>query len=130
MRARARAILAPTVAAKLPAIAAMDQYFLDDRPVAEAQASTAWFEYAERNGIDLPRAISLWEDASTPEGEASRQVVDRRGSALSSIRDEPAARSRAGRRQCACMFEKRLRTTTPATINDSPATAGKSGIWR
>ena len=77
--AGARAILAPAVAAKLSAIAAMDQYFLDDRPVAEAHASTAWFEYAERNGIDLPRAISLWEDASTLEGEASRQAVAQAG---------------------------------------------------
>lgn len=57
----------------------MDQYFLDDRPIAEAEASTAWFDYAERNGIEVPRAISLWEDASTPEGEASRQAVAKAG---------------------------------------------------
>lgn len=57
----------------------MDQYFLDDRPIPEPEASTAWFRYAERNGIELPRAISLWEDASTPEGEASRQAVAKAG---------------------------------------------------
>ena len=57
----------------------MDQYFLDGRPISEADASTAWFDYAERNGIDVPRAISLWEDAATPEGEASRRAVSQAG---------------------------------------------------
>jgi hypothetical protein len=57
----------------------MDQYFLHDRSVPEAEASTAWFEYAERQGIDVSRAISVWEDASTPEGEPSRQAVAKAG---------------------------------------------------
>ena len=57
----------------------MDQYFLHDRSISEAEASTAWFDYAERHGIELPRAISLWEDASTPEGEAGRQAVAKAG---------------------------------------------------
>lgn len=57
----------------------MDQYFLDDRPISEADASTAWFDYAEHNDIDISRAISLWEDASTPEGEASRRAVAQAG---------------------------------------------------
>jgi hypothetical protein len=57
----------------------MDQYFLHERPIPEPEASTAWFAYAERHGIDVPRAISIWEDASTPEGEASRQTVAKAG---------------------------------------------------
>ncbi|MGN6652933.1 hypothetical protein [Trinickia sp.] len=57
----------------------MDSYFLNDRPLSEADAATAWFDYAEHNGIDLPRAISLWEDASTPGGEASRRTVAQAG---------------------------------------------------
>lgn len=61
------------------AATAMDQYFLDNRAISEADASTAWFDYAEHNGIDLPRAISLWEDASMPEGEASRRTLAHAG---------------------------------------------------
>lgn len=57
----------------------MDKYFFNDRPVRETAASSAWFDYAERNGIDIARAISLWEDAATPQGEASRRVVQQAG---------------------------------------------------
>ncbi|WP_206952383.1 hypothetical protein [Trinickia acidisoli] len=57
----------------------MDKYFLDDRPVPEPDASTVWFDYAERNGIDVSRAISLWEDAATPEGETGRHAVAQAG---------------------------------------------------
>jgi hypothetical protein len=57
----------------------MDQYFLHDRSVPEPEASIAWFRYAERHGIDMPRAISLWEDAATPDGETSRQAVAQAG---------------------------------------------------
>lgn len=65
--------------ADIQANAAMDQYFLHDRSVPEPEASTAWFDYAERHGIDVPRAISLWEDAATPDGETSRQAVAQAG---------------------------------------------------
>ena len=36
---------------------------------------TAWFAYAESHGIDIPKAISIWEDAATESGTESRQLV-------------------------------------------------------
>ena len=48
-------------------------------PCPKLGASTAWFGYAERNGIDVSRAISLWEDAFDPEGEQSREAVAKAG---------------------------------------------------
>ena len=57
----------------------MTQYFLGDRLVSEPAASTVWFDYAERSGIDVSRAISLWEDAAMPDGKASRQAVAQAG---------------------------------------------------
>ncbi|RDU95304.1 hypothetical protein [Trinickia dinghuensis] len=57
----------------------MDTYFFQDRPISEADASTAWFDYAANSSIDWSRAISIWEDASTPEGEESRQAVAKAG---------------------------------------------------
>jgi hypothetical protein len=50
-------------------------YFIDERETPEPQAANRWFRYAEEHDIDVARAISLWEDAATPEGETSRVTV-------------------------------------------------------
>ncbi|HVE10679.1 MAG TPA: hypothetical protein VNE00_25720 [Paraburkholderia sp.] len=50
----------------------------------EPDAACAWFAYAGDQGIDVPRAISIWEDAATEDGTDSRRVVSRAG-----IRIEP-----------------------------------------
>jgi hypothetical protein len=42
----------------------MLRYFLDDREVTGIDAPTAWFDRAENHGIDVPKAISICEDAS------------------------------------------------------------------
>jgi hypothetical protein len=57
----------------------MGKYFLQDREVAEPDAANAWFAYAGSHGIDIPKAISLWEDAACEEGAASRRLVERAG---------------------------------------------------
>lgn len=51
------------------------QYFEESREISEPQAASRWFTYAQQNGIDVARAISLWEDAATPAGERSRETV-------------------------------------------------------
>ncbi|WP_322009298.1 hypothetical protein [Paraburkholderia sp. J12] len=51
------------------------RYFIDEKETPEPQAAKRWFRYAEEHGIDVARAISLWEDAATPEGEKSRGTV-------------------------------------------------------
>jgi hypothetical protein len=85
-------ILADNAGSKTARSRAMDQYFIDNRSIPEPEASTVWFDYAERNGIEVPRAISLWEDASTPEGEASRQAVAKAGIRVVVDGHETAAR--------------------------------------
>jgi hypothetical protein len=57
----------------------MDKYFLKDREVSEADAATAWFDHAENHGIDIARAISLWENASDIDGDDSRRAVAQAG---------------------------------------------------
>jgi hypothetical protein len=57
----------------------MDKYFLQDREVTEADAATAWFTHAGNRGIDIARAISLWEDASDVEGDEGRRAVAQAG---------------------------------------------------
>jgi len=57
----------------------MGKYFLRDRAVAEPDAANAWFAYAGSHGIEISRAISLWEDAASEEGAASRRLVERAG---------------------------------------------------
>ncbi|HEY3596934.1 MAG TPA: hypothetical protein VGL08_05385 [Paraburkholderia sp.] len=64
----------------------MGKYFLRDTEVAEPDAATAWFSYAEDHGIDIPRAISIWEDAATASGSDSRRLVGGAG-----IQIEPGA---------------------------------------
>ncbi|BCF97419.1 hypothetical protein PPGU19_019880 [Paraburkholderia sp. PGU19] len=51
----------------------MGKYLLREREIAEPDAANAWFAYAESHGIDIPRAISIWEDAAT--GAESRRLV-------------------------------------------------------
>jgi hypothetical protein len=57
----------------------MLRYFLDDREVTETDAATAWFDRAENRGIDVPKAIGIWEDASEATGEDSRRIVEQSG---------------------------------------------------
>ncbi|CAG9195617.1 conserved hypothetical protein [Paraburkholderia tropica] len=51
------------------------RYFVDDHEIPEPQAANRWFSYAQQHGIDVARAISVWEDAATLEGETSRATV-------------------------------------------------------
>jgi hypothetical protein len=62
----------------------MGKYFLRDTEVAEPDAANAWFSYAGEHGIDMPKAISIWEDASSEAGVDSRRMVGHAG-----IRVEP-----------------------------------------
>ncbi len=57
----------------------MHRYYIDDQEVSEMAAAAAWFDRAERHGIDIPKAISLWEDASEETGEESRRLVAHSG---------------------------------------------------
>ncbi|MEI5998567.1 hypothetical protein H3V53_15535 [Paraburkholderia bengalensis] len=57
----------------------MGKYFLREREIAEPDAANAWFAYAESHGVDIPKAISIWEDAATQEGAASRRLVEQAG---------------------------------------------------
>ncbi|MDE1184022.1 hypothetical protein [Paraburkholderia sp.] len=60
----------------------MGKYFLKSSEVPEPTAANAWFAYAEGHGIDIPKAISIWEDAATIEGEESRRLVSAAGISL------------------------------------------------
>jgi hypothetical protein len=51
------------------------QYFDAGREIPEPEAANRWFRYAREHGIDIARAISLWEDAATPEGGQSRESI-------------------------------------------------------
>jgi hypothetical protein len=53
----------------------MGKYWLREREIPEPDAANAWFAYAESHGIEIPKAISIWEDAATEEGAESRRVV-------------------------------------------------------
>ena len=57
----------------------MGKYSLQEREIAEPDAANAWFAYAESHGIDIPKAISIWEDAATEEGVESRRLVGQAG---------------------------------------------------
>ncbi len=57
----------------------MHKYFIDDQEVDEMAAAAAWFDRAERDGIDISKAISLWEDASERTGVESRRTVAHSG---------------------------------------------------
>jgi hypothetical protein len=60
----------------------MGKYFLHNRELPEQEAANRWFAFAEENGIDIPRAISIWEDAATEEGEQARRLVSAAGITL------------------------------------------------
>ncbi|HEX7911380.1 MAG TPA: hypothetical protein VF534_25260 [Paraburkholderia sp.] len=53
----------------------MGKYYLQDRELPEPDAANTWFAYAEDHGIDIPKAISIWEDAATESGTESRRLV-------------------------------------------------------
>lgn len=57
----------------------MGKYWLREREIPEPDAANAWFAYAESHGIDIPKAISIWEDAATEEGAESRRAVGQAG---------------------------------------------------
>ncbi|WP_133649008.1 hypothetical protein [Paraburkholderia flava] len=57
----------------------MGKYFVKDLAVPEPQAANQWFAYAGNHGIDIPKAISIWEDAATETGDESRRIVGRAG---------------------------------------------------
>jgi hypothetical protein len=53
----------------------MGKYFLQNSEVPEPDAANSWFAYAESHGIDIPKAISIWEDAATESGAESRRII-------------------------------------------------------
>lgn len=57
----------------------MGKYFLQNHELPEPDAATRWFAYAESHGIDIPKAISIWEDAATGNGTESRWLVGAAG---------------------------------------------------
>jgi hypothetical protein len=57
----------------------MGKYFLRDHELPVPEAANRWFAYAERHGIDISKAISIWEDAATEEGAESRRLVGAAG---------------------------------------------------
>ncbi|PCE26804.1 hypothetical protein BWP39_08415 [Paraburkholderia acidicola] len=57
----------------------MGTYFVKDHAVPEPQAATLWFTYAGNHGIEISRAINIWEDAATDAGTESRDIVERAG---------------------------------------------------
>ena len=57
----------------------MNKCFLNGREVPETDAATVWFDLAEQRGIDIARAISVWESAASPDGDESRRFVAQAG---------------------------------------------------
>ncbi|QCP49378.1 hypothetical protein FAZ95_09465 [Trinickia violacea] len=57
----------------------MSKYFLEGREVPETDAASAWFAHAASSGIEISRAIDIWEDAATLEGDNSRLAVGEAG---------------------------------------------------
>lgn len=57
----------------------MGKYFLQNHELPEPDAANHWFAYAETHGIDIPKAISIWEDAATEEGAQARRLVSGAG---------------------------------------------------
>lgn len=53
----------------------MGKYFFQDREVGEPDAANRWFAYAKDHEIDISRAISIWEDALSRDGEESRRAL-------------------------------------------------------
>jgi hypothetical protein len=65
----------------------MGKYFMRGTEVPEPRAAECWFSYAEKHEIEISKAISIWEDAATAEGDTSRRAVGDAG-----IHIDPAAR--------------------------------------
>jgi hypothetical protein len=57
----------------------MGKYFVQNHELPEPDAANKWFAYAESHGIDIPKAISIWEDAATASGAESRRLVSAAG---------------------------------------------------
>jgi hypothetical protein len=57
----------------------MGKYFLQNHELPEPDAANKWFAYAESHGIDIPKAISIWEDAASEAGADSRRLVGAAG---------------------------------------------------
>ena len=57
----------------------MGKYFLQNHELPEPDAANKWFAYAESHGIDIPKAISIWEDAATKDGAEARRLVSAAG---------------------------------------------------
>ncbi|SIT38014.1 conserved hypothetical protein [Paraburkholderia ribeironis] len=57
----------------------MGKYFLQAHELPEPEAANEWFAYAESHGIDIAKAISIWEDAATEGGMESRRLVSAAG---------------------------------------------------
>ncbi|MGF7131796.1 hypothetical protein P3T40_003278 [Paraburkholderia sp. EB58] len=53
----------------------MGKYFLEQAEIPEPDAANTWFAYAGAHGIEIPKAISIWEDAATETGAGSRRIV-------------------------------------------------------
>ncbi|CAG9254534.1 hypothetical protein [Paraburkholderia unamae] len=51
------------------------RYFTGNEEIPEPRAASQWFRYAQEHDIDIARAISLWEDAATLNGDSSREAV-------------------------------------------------------
>lgn len=46
----------------------MGKYFPRNHELPEPEAANAWFAHAESHGIDMSKAIGIWEDAATENG--------------------------------------------------------------
>ncbi|PLZ03587.1 hypothetical protein CY652_04140 [Burkholderia sp. WAC0059] len=55
------------------------KYFVNGLETPEKDAASRWFDYAQAQGIDVSRAISLWEDAALPDGDQGRAAVGQAG---------------------------------------------------
>jgi hypothetical protein len=53
----------------------MGKYYLNGSEVPEPTAATLWFKHAGSQGVEVSQAISIWEDAATELGVASRLKV-------------------------------------------------------
>jgi hypothetical protein len=58
-----------------PGVRNMGKYFFEQAEITEPDAANTWFAYAGNHGIEIPKAISIWEDAATESGAESRRVV-------------------------------------------------------
>ncbi len=57
----------------------MGKYFLNNSEIPEPDAADTWFAYAGSHGIDIPKAISIWQDAASESGAESRRIVGEAG---------------------------------------------------